>query len=427
MKKIPNYISGKLVVDGDELIIEEKLIVYNATYWNIIAAIDNATKVQVELKNIPTNKIIKVLEKAMLFFNPSIEFISNILGSDKNFLIQSIKSTKQWCKNISKFYQKVIDTNNLYSPSSPTVCILPSNSEQEALFVISQILLSGNSAIIRPSSRGIGAYIALELIEAINKAIDQINDPQLKILKKAISIINTSSNSNYLDHLSVHDWNYIMFGSQHNLHEMKKKIPIIPRKIICYGTGLAMTIIWEDIDLDKYINEIADSITENGGNECVNTDIIYIHPSKYDEFITLFNKTANLKSKLKQSNIDFAVTNLKKKGLSQKLRFNNNLLLPTCIPITKYESAMEYPAPIVSLRKIENDLDELIKKDLKENMLKKNIATSIYTEYNFNILSKNCRAYIVKHNKPTHVVNLMLPHQGIYLLNELLNITYLEK
>ncbi|MBN1914793.1 MAG: aldehyde dehydrogenase family protein [Parachlamydiales bacterium] len=424
MKKIPNYIAGEPSTTNQEMIIENQLITYNATYWNIISAMKNATLVQPLLEAIERKKIIKVLENAMQYFNPSLELISQILGSDFEFLQESMEKTKNWCRNLSSYYEKITEKHVAYHSSNPTVCILPSNSEQESLFVIAQVLLSQNAAIVRPSNRGAGAYTALELINAIHRSVDDFNDRSLNILKKAVSILSISSEQDYLQLLSAKNWNYVFFGTQKSIEEMKKKLILPARKVIGYGTGLGMTIIWKDALIEKYIDDIAESITVNGGNECVSTDIIYIHPSCYQKFMDLFPSKALIKTKVREANIHFVERELKKRGLQIELSFHDDLLQPLCIPLSKYESAIEYPAPIVSIRQIEDDLEELIEYDLKTNSLERNIATAIYTEKYFDELKKSSKAHIVKHNTPTHKVDLMLPHQGIYLTRELLDTTF---
>jgi hypothetical protein len=205
---------------------------------------------------------------------------------------------------------------------------------------------------------------------------------------------------------------------------MKSKINAEYRKVFSYGTGLATTIIDQDANLEKYMDCIINSIVYNAGNECICTKIIYIHPSKYEEFITLFNKKAILKSKINESNIEFTKKELFKKGLLHHFKEENNNLKPTLIPINCYDSAIEYPAPIASIRKIENNLSELIEKDLFENDLLRNIATSIFSENNFDNLKKYSKAHITKKNIETTNFSLFIPHSGINLIDDLLDKTY---
>jgi len=426
MKTIKNYINGKFI-GRDKTVINEKLAVTNASFWDITFAIRSITIIQKEIASLDIKSIIKVLENSIKYFNPSYSYISSITLSDVSFIKEAMQQTKNWCGSISRFYNKIINKEIIYNSSSPVVCVLPSNSEQEALFIIFQILLSKNAGIIRPSQRGAGAYTCIEIIKAINKAVDKLKDKKLQVLKKAISLVNIPSSQNYLSMLSVTNWNYIFFGSEKNIVKMKNTLTATPRKVISYGSGLAMTIIWNDIDLKKYINEIIYSIVVNGGNECECTHILYIHKEKYNEFINYFEKLAKCKTIINKTNIDYIISEFSKRNLQKYLKFKNDTIMPSCMPLTEFESAFDYPGPILSIRKIENNLDLLIAKDLKDNNIKKNIITSIFTKKKFDHLSIFAKSHIVKHNLPTYPIDLMMPHQCIYLPLELMNFTYLQK
>jgi acyl-CoA reductase-like NAD-dependent aldehyde dehydrogenase len=427
MIEIENYISNKFIKSENKQNIKDKLSINIASYWNIQSAIRDASIAQEKLAELDVLDIIKVLKNSLKYFKPSLDLISNIIGTDIDTLKKSRKNIDIWYENLEDFYFNSINKNVTYHPSAPVVCILPSNSDQEALFILTQTLLTKNAAIVRSSTKGVNSYVTLEFIKAINKSVDDFKNPKLNILKNAISSINLLSDDDYLNHLSVDGFNYILFGSNKNIKIMKSKIAAEYRKVFSYGTGLATTIIDQDANLEKYMNCIIDSIVYNSGNECICTKIIYIHPSKHEEFIKLFNKNAILKSKINESNIEFTKKELYKRGLIHHLKEEKaHSLKPTLIPLSIYDSAIEYPSPIASIRKIDNNLSELIEKDLFENDLSRNIATSIFSENNFDNLKKYSKAHITKKNIATHDLSLFLPHSGINLIEELLDKTYLQ-
>lgn len=94
------------------------------------------------------------------------------------------------------------------------------------------------------------------------------------------------------------------------------------------------------------------------------------------------------------------------------------------------ETAMEYPGPVCSVRAF-TDLDELThlsRKDRRDNRKSKNLVTSIYTQSadTYQQCLRIAQAYTIKRNKPTHAFNPMLPHQGVYLLRELVDVMWVD-
>ena len=67
-------------------------------------------------------------------------------------------------------------------------------------------------------------------------------------------------------------------------------------------------------------------------------------------------------------------------------------------------------------------------KDLSDNEKSKNLVCSIYTKSKekYNETLKMVNAYKIRHNFPTHSFDPFLPHQGIILLQELVEPIFLE-
>ena len=95
------------------------------------------------------------------------------------------------------------------------------------------------------------------------------------------------------------------------------------------------------------------------------------------------------------------------------------------IEMEDYETVYEFPAPILLIRKIASDTNfvEKLHDDLAKNNMKKNLATAIFTKdkKRFSALSKEIPSYIIKFNKGTEKMNLLLEHQGKYLIKDFLN------
>lgn len=458
--RIPSYIYGtkryseninqRVIRSLDNLPLFE---IHDVDEWGLKAAIESASINQQDLTNIPTQKIVDIIVLAMdFFFDNSDKYrkIVEMTGSPYSYIKNASEKTKLWAKNISEFVPLSLglkDDKHFFPKStSPVVAVLPGNSDQEVLFVLTQTLLSKNSTIVRPSNSGASAYAVMEFINAINLAIDKLDDPEIEPLRSAIAQVNTS-NTNYLDTLSFDNWNYIFFGSDSTIATIEKKIRFncSPRKILSHGTGLSISIVMEDVDVDKIIIPITESITMNRGNECIDTDIMYVHDDIFDEFQSKINLQARkyisgdpYENKkigiLEKDNVNFCVGEAIKRGKNQYLNLEetpDRILLHTSIfPISKFETALEYPGPIASLRSFGgiNELSFLVNKDLQDNGMTKNLVTSIFTDsnHNFDKVLQLAKTYIIKRNKATNDFNYNLPHQGIYLLRELVDLIHID-
>ncbi|MFP4403919.1 MAG: aldehyde dehydrogenase family protein [Nanoarchaeota archaeon] len=463
IKQIPSYVAGEYIKNNNLRLINDfnnnpHFEICEPTYWDIEASISNATITQNELKNIPLEKIINVLKTTMdHYFNDQKKYNDIILtsGSPKSFVINGMEYIKNWCKNIDKYLDNALPLGKeKYNSSSPVFAILPSNSEQESLYVISQIMASKNSGIIRPSSRGPGAYTAHEFIKSLNKTINDLKDNDLEPLRKSISIINYS-NKEHLEQLSIPKWNYILFGSDNSVQIIKEEIEnkckntdVLeePRNIITYNSGLSKSIIFPDSNLETTVNKVLDSVISNNGNECVSTDIIYVHNDIYDSFNNLFLKKSNkIKSGnpfdinkiglLMPHNIDTILKVIGEKGHIDYINYNiedNKILIhPSLIKLHKYDNTHEYPGPIAGIRsfKTQEELIKLVDFDNKVNMKEKNLSTSVYTSNikNYNEIKPYLQTFSCSLNIPTHEVDLMQEHQGIYLVKELVNKPILDR
>jgi hypothetical protein len=456
LQQLPCYIDGEFIWNEENKITvagyEGINLIQNhqATTWMREAAIETASRVQPLLAELTIEDICSVLGKTMDYYfddDAKFEVVTRLTGSPITYVRASIGLLKDWCRNIKQYYDLVIyqKQNQQIKSTYPIFAILPSNSEEESLYIFAQALLSRNSLIIRSSSKGASVYSSIELIIALNKALDEISDSRLNILRRSISIVNTPAD-NYLQQFFIDRWNYIVFGDDDTLRFVKnsfRDVGVTPRKIIAYGTGLSISIILDDCNLERYIPVIAQSICVNAGNECVSTDIIYVD-SKVSETATKrlsdeINRYRSCNPTEKHSigivnnaNKQFILNQLTQRCKTDlvKIDSNNDLINATIIPLHRYESAIEYPGPIASIRVFEdiNELTEIIKKDLNDNSKAKNLVASVFTEsdLSFKHLLPYISAFLIKHNKPTHDFNPMLPHQGIYLIKELVDTSYLQ-
>jgi hypothetical protein len=444
------------------------LRIHDVDDWGLVGAVKTVTWTQKELSKIPLNEILRVLQRSMDFFcadRSEYETIVRLTGSPIEFVEQGGEFVKSWCRYLHDYLSKALpDKRAEYRNSAPVVDVLPGNSDQELLYVVAQTLASRNAAIVRPSSKGAGAYVAKLFAEALNKAVDNIGQDYLLPLKRAVNFVYTPT-ADVLSNLYIDGWNYLIFGGDATVRQFEQAVRSFcqPRKVIGYGTGLSMTIVADGELLDERVDKIIKSVIINRGDECDSTDIIYIQNDVYDAIVQRLKrrckdfhsgnpfdiKTIGL---VYPENADFIIGELKKRGktkylnshvsktrsilseffdLSQVSELQETYLIhPSVIELSEYDSAIEYPGPIVSIRSFngEAELEALVKKDLRDNGMNRNLVTSIFCvdEKKFNSILSFLNSYTVNWNIPTHIFNASLPHQGVYIVTELVAPVYVD-
>jgi len=203
-----------------------------------------------------------------------------------------------------------------------------------------------------------------------------------------------------------------------------------------------MSVVFDDSN--DVIKKIMESVTINRGNECDATDIIYVKDKIYDNVLNKINKEAGKYKSgdpfdkktmglVEKGNVDYTVGELIKRGkigfIKTTEKDGNIFLHTTAIPLSDNESAIEYPGPVVSVRKFNSfeKLGKLIEQDVKFNGMERNLVTSVFgSDDEFQRALPYVKSYTVKYNKGTHEFNINLPHQGKYLTRELVEFVYLD-
>jgi len=442
MNKLFSFINGKDSLNENGLItladIEGSVWggIVPASHWEIEAAVETAGTVQKELSGITTEEIFLVLKKVAEIFGTEEDYntIVRLTGSPYSFVSEAMEEMKKWFDGkIIGLLENAFPKGICPRQSSPVVAVLPSNSEQELLYIAAQVMLSGNALIIRPSSRGASAYAAGKFVRCISDAVDSFNDERLEPLKRAVQVVHTDRN--FLNQLAVDGWNYIIFGDEQSVKDFEKDLRerSAPRKVVSYGTGLSTAVVAEGARLVIAARQILESVALNRGDECVSTDIVYAHESvtpKLLEYLAEGSaKFQNISTFEKDSlgivgkeNCEFIRRELCLMRGKQINDFGNGIGLSIVI-MRENETTMEYPGPILSVRSYSNNehLKKLIDKDLKDNNMTKSLKTSVYagSTAEFDKILPLTRAYTVLYNMPTHQMDLNELHQGVYLIKEL--------
>ena len=424
-----------------------------ANRWQIEAAIETASVSQRNLFMVPLQTRIQCVRGVTEHFlskETDFEALGWLSGTDISDLNRQIQGLRDWGKSLDEFVKRAFPESGpsaSWRPSSPVFFLLPSNSEIEICSLIFQALLGGNSVVVRPSRRGGSAYGLSLAIEAWDECVDRLcSIDDARRLKAAVSIIPTTTGIPWAQ-LAVDGWNYVLFGANETLNAVEAEITsrVGPRRVIKYGTGLSTAIVADDADLDIATREILESSSHRAGNDCLGTDIAYVQQAIAEQFFAQLSQLSSRYCSLPPDsghgcglvtpqNVEAVVSQLDILGKARFLRlgqFNGlTCIHPSVIRLEDHESAIEYPAPILSVRAyLDNQhLSSQIKKDLLYNEQSRNLSTSIFTRSDdvWIKLQSVSRAWLCRRNRSSHEIDPLVPHQGVYLGRELSDPYFLD-
>jgi hypothetical protein len=465
-----NFICGRARISPVTKLItnfknQEYAQIYSATDSDLREIKRTLFALQNDLKKIPLSKIVALIQQSAKYYfknSEDIDHLSNLTGSTITFLKKSIATRKSWCLNIEKFVKLcfggsdysaipvVIDKRYIgcksYSPSGSVIALLPSNSDEESLYIIVQVLLSKSPCLIRTSSKMCSNFSSIKYLEALSDAIDDTQDPTLDVLRKAVSIINlfnVPAETNIIEKLAIKNATYVVFGSNETITEVSNQLKELgPRKIIKMGTGCCASFILIDCALDLAVQEVCQSACINNGNECISTTIVYIEDEIYAKALDKIKKFADemkFSDPLDEKSYLGCISLSSRIEISTYLqqKFYNYNIIPSDISgmivmelETNDNHFDELPGPVLLIKKIENSLQGV--KRLQDALTAKNIflnlSVSIFTKdiNNFYSVAHEVPSYNCKFNKGTHNMNMFLEHQGNYLLKELMEFKLIE-
>jgi acyl-CoA reductase-like NAD-dependent aldehyde dehydrogenase len=449
---IPYYVNGKFCKSSEKaenrgMINNYYATVHHTPEWKMVSAVDQANTFQHTFNKTSFSILSETLKRAMDYYftdEEDLKFISGMTGSPLTFVRQKMEETKEWARHSKEFLESAIGSAQ-YS-SSPTFVVLPSNSEQESLFVIAQALAARSSLIVRPSSTGCSSFTSIRFAEAWKTAADEMG---YGYLDNALSVVNTTISDEMWDIFSVKGWNYVLFGSKDTVGILSNNLTangVDAGDIVCYGLGFSGVIV--DQSTEKNIEELADELLKscsiNRGNECVASDVAYVHESIYEDLLKALSRRASeyrslhpfdpksigMVSEPNVSSIeDKLVMQSKQQYLNTGTLDGRKVIHASVIPISRYEFACELPGPILYVKRFSDMTDVLgiMDQELEANGEDRFLVMSVYSSNSFfSEMANQLRTHKVRHNKPCHDVDLYKPHQGIVLLERLVDQVLVE-
>ena len=466
---LPNYINGSFRESAEEKILQdyngnEFATIYNVSGADLRDIKRNLPKYREELQKIHLDKIVQLIKKSMDYYfvtEESIANVSKLTGSPYKYVVESISQLKYWAKNLNDYlimcfgqedyskvplqYQDKIIAFEKYVPSGPVIGILPKNAEAVSIYLLLQIILSKNPCIVKTSSSLGSSYSSLELIKALNRAIDESSDAELEVIKKSVNIVNifNTEATEIIKKLEVEKGNYVIFGSNSTIKKVENSLrKSRPNKIIKMGTGLSISVVLNDADIPFAADEICRSASSDRGNDCISTNIIYVQEEIFEDFMKNVDESSqkyqakdpfledSIVGHIQKEDVDLIKARISSIKSDAVLKGLPETIHLTIISLEEHETFEEFPGPVLGVRKFNGlqNFYSLFRKDLEKNDLDKNLVSSIFTKDAaiFENISSNINSFIFKLNKGSQKMNFLLEHQGTYLIKELLDKRILE-
>src|SRR3989344_5283212 len=159
----------------------------------------------------------------------------------------------------------------------------------------------------------------------------------------------------------------IIFGTENTARALSAEISNDTKinKIIKMGTGFSISIVLNDADVNHAATEIVHSSTQDKGNKCTTTNVVYVEGSVYPALIK-----KQIIGRIKEL---YGHTSIG--AIPNYIEFKIH-------EIESHDPVEEMPAPVIFLKKL-NTEEDIIKQtltDIRRNDLEKNLVTSIYTK-----------------------------------------------
>lgn len=350
----------------------------------------------------------------------------------------AVRKTVSWGRNPEEYLRRVFEADSGRSLSerradAPAVVVLPRNDRGDlAPYVLAQCLLAGCSYSVRPSSREAGSYVARTYHECLIAAIrETLADERTESVVSELDLLDpVEFGAADLAETAPERAQLVLFGDDATLESLEAEFDAAGVELadsIRMGSGRSSTVL-TDVDsgnIDAYCREIARSAVFDKGDDCTSTSVLYV-VGDFDFYDEVLSSLYNAQENLIVSEDFAAPADEQLAAARERLRAvhpgesvaGDRLEIVEC---TATAPVREFPVPLVQVKRVP-DRESLRKQMHADFADRDSLKTSIYTDSDstFDELAPEMPAALVERNRPTHDVDLLEPHQGRYLVADLL-------
>ena len=440
----------------------------NSSRMDLAMAFKAAKRAETQMRERSSDELLDVLKgvsKIYLRDPKTKELIVKVTGSCIKYVNESVEGIRQWLGNPDKYLDAVFGHKDyldggvpicidgreigrhIYKPKGWIGAILAGNDAALPSFVLSQIVLSKNSAVLKPDSRE--PFSTFEFVKSLHQ----------EGLSDAIQLITwaASKRPELGKELIKHSQQRIIFGSDetiqglacHRDEDGHLMADYRNEYLYQYGMGRSKSIVAEDANLELAAEKCVEGAAKDRGTKCISNKLVLVHKDVYDDFLNLIEKEADklVVGDPMDPKTDIGYLGKETVSISERLiknacdiwnhtvrygKFYDEHMDLIIVENVTHESDLakeEIPVPIMSVMKIEDFKDGVKKanKVVEHTPNQKSLVVSVFTENpKYLEYTKNIRTWKVLHNKATTDLNPFMPHQGRYMIEDLMKRCSLE-
>ena len=383
---------------------------------------------------------IRVVARSMAAYDERLdrERVADLAGRHLSAVEAAVEKTVSWGREADAYLERVFGSRPDGAlveehADAPALVVLPRNDRGDlAPYVLAQCLLADCPYTVRPSSREAGEYVARTyhecLVEAVRETVPA--DRAESVVSRFDLLDPEEFGASDLARVAPERVQLVLFGDDSTLASLESKFGgrgVEVANAVRMGEGRSSSVLVDaDSDaLDAHCREIVRSAVFDKGDDCTSTSVLYVvgDPGFYEEALAALSTARDDFT----AGVDFAPpADEQLTAAREQLRAvhpgetlaDDRLTVVEC---TATAPVREFPVPVVQVKRAENRerLLELMASDFAE---RESLVTSVFTDERatLDVLAPDLPATLVEHGRPTHDIDLFDPHQGRYLVADLL-------
>lgn len=318
----------------------------------------------------------------------------------------------------------------------PVVAVLPRNDRGDlAPYVLAQCLLAGCPFVAVPSTREAATYVTETYVECLRDACKAILD-EPEAIADAFAVTEIADDrEEKLDGLTTlvtGTTQLVAFGSDDGIDRIVDGLDdagTAPQTVIRMGSGHSATavLVPDEERIDEYCREICASVAFDRGDDCTATNVLYVDESVSEAV------RAGLHEAIEQlvPGEDFVPpTPERAERIATKLpTVSGSAFEESALPVVELaesDPVEEYPVPILQVKSV-SGVDGFVETMCADLGDRRSLALSVFTDgVDVTELAPRVPAHLIKENRPTHRIDLSIPHQGRFLVADLMEKRYVE-
>lgn len=391
-----------------------------------------------------TEERVRVVARSLAAYDERLdrERVTELAGRHRPAVETAVEKTVSWGLDAEQYLERVfgeLSEQSADAPAiefggdTPVVVVLPRNDRGDlAPYVLAQCLLAGCPYTVRPSSREAGEYVARTYHECLIEAVrETLPSERAETVVSTLDLLDPAEfGASDLARVAPERVQLVLFGDDATLQSLELAFAgqdVEVTNAIRLGEGRSSSVL-VDADsgnLDAHCREIARSAAFDKGDDCTSTSVCYV-VGDFDVYEDALGALSTARDEF-TAGADFAIpADPQVEAAREQLRAvhpgetlaSDRLNVVEC---TETASVHEFPMPVVQVKRVP-DRERLLELMASDFADRDSLVTSVFTDEQatFDALAPELPATLVKHNRPTHDIDLLEPHQGRYLVADLL-------